>query len=215
MKKIIVALLVAALCLVAPAVALDWEMLPFSTQVMIDGTYPPGAVCGSYFDVYIGGDSVGLIAEESNGMVYPGWCVDTMTDSIKDYWYCAELSSTIGVSEKWNKINWVINNKGDATSGEVQAAIWMILGQKVPARYADWETAVALQLVNDADPSFIPECDMIGAVLVVPCQMTGQAAVIEVPMPPCPPPVPEFPTMMIPVFLVGSVMVAASVLKKE
>jgi hypothetical protein len=34
-------------------------------------------------------------------------------------------------------------------------------------------------------------------------------------MPACPPPVPEFPTMMIPVFLVGSLMVAAIVLKKE
>lgn len=212
MKKLLVALLVAALCIAVPAVAIEWDELPTQMCVAIAADYPPGEFCGTYFDVYIDDDGDGI---PDRRPVYPGWCVDTMTEAIKNTPYCADLSTTIGVSSEWNKINWIINHKGDASYGEVQAAIWMTLGQQVPARFASWKTDAAYALVSQADPSFTPRCDMIGAILVVPSELKGQAAIIEVPTPPCPPPVPEFPTMMIPVFLVGSVLVAASVLKKE
>jgi hypothetical protein len=206
MKKLFVALLVAALCMVAPAVALEWSDLPTGDLVLIDGMYPPGELCGTYFDVYLFEDDV-----------YPGWCVDSMGTSIKDEWYEACLSSTIGVSEEWNMVNWILNNRGDIPFGETQAAIWMILGQEIPSEYADWDNIVSATLAAEASEhwDYIPGCDDVGAVLVEACMYEGQVLIIELPLEPCPPPVPEFPTMMIPVFLVGSVLVAASVLRKE
>jgi hypothetical protein len=210
MKKLIVALLVATLCMVAPAAALDWDMLPFSTDVWIDPIYEPGLECGTYFDLYL------PTSEEEMGVAYPGWCVNTGPSAIRDQVYSADLSTTIGISEKYNKINWILNHKGEATSGEVQVAIWIILDQTIPTRHQGWNTLVAQQLAEHADSMYVPTCyPEIGAVLVVPNDRVGQDAIIEIPMPACPPPVPEFPTMMIPVFLVGSLMVAAIVLKKE
>ena len=210
MKKIIVALLVAALCMVAPVAALDWDMLPFSTNVWIDPVYEPGLVCDSYYDLYL------PTVEGGNGAPYAGWCVNSGPWSVRDEVYSADLTTTIGVS-KFNKVNWVLNHKGQASSGEVQAAIWLILGQTIPVRHAGWNTDYAKQLAEQADPAYVPTCyPEVGGVLVVPTgQWAGrQSAIIEIPMPECPP-VPEFPTMMIPVFLVGSLLVATSVLKKD
>ena len=211
MKKLILALLVAALCMVAPAIALDWDDLPVNTPVMVDAPYPPGAVWGTYFDLYFCENNGN---GNNNGGAYPAWCVDTSRTSITEVCYCAHLSSTIG-DEEWNKVNWVLNNKGEATFGEIQAAIWMIRNQPIASIFDDWiASGVAADLAANADPSFTPGCGDIAAVLVVACEQESQELIIEVPVPPCPP-VPEFPTMLIPVFFVGSVLVAASVLKKE
>ena len=204
MKKLIVALLVFAMCVVAPAVAVEWGALPTNMMVKIDAAYPPGDQFNTYFDVYL--------EENSEWVVYPGWCVDTSANSITHTAYTAYLSSTIGVSPELNKVNWVLNNKGDASWCEIQAAIWCITNQNNP--HPAWFTSKSQDLVDMADDTFTPEdCD-VGAILVEPCVLNGQTVIIEVPIP-CTPPVPEFPTMMIPVFLVGSVMVAASVLKRE
>lgn len=208
MRKLLAALLVASLCLAVPAVAWDWGDLPFDGMAMVDTPYPPGEIYdNNYFDVYVSE------FDGDNGNVYPGWCVETGEYSIKE-WYCAKFTTTIGVDETWNKVNWVLNNKGDATFGEIQWAIWTILGEAVPSQYSDWGTETAKKLVENANPSYIPGCDEIAGVLVTPTCVTGQSLIIEVDTEPCPP-VPEFPLMTIPVFFVGGVLVAASVLKKE
>lgn len=212
MKKFMIALLVVVMCLVAPVAAVDWDDLNGCKMVMIEYPYPPGAACGTYFDVYV--DDDGDSVPEA---VYPGWCVQTGVNSIKNTPYCADLTSTVGASSQWNMVNWIINNYEDegVAYGEAQAAIWMALGQDIPPQYASWDNSDSQALVAAADDTFVPgECE-VGAILVEACQMTGQAVIIEVDMPCDPPIVPEFPTMMIPVFLVGSVMVAASVLKRE
>lgn len=204
MKKLIITLLVAALCMVAPVAAFDWSDVPSNTQVWINPVTP---FVDSYFDITIGND------------VFHAWCVDTVNNALMGEPYDADLTTTIGVSAEWNKINWVLNNKGAATAGEVQVAIWTLRGQTIPSRYSAWNTDVAQALVTQADAEYVPECyPAVGAVLIVPSgEYQSQWAIIEIPMPECedPPAVPEFPTMMIPVFLVGSLMVAASVLKKE
>jgi hypothetical protein len=202
MKKLIVALLVATLCMVAPVAAFDWDALPTNAEVLIDPVQP---FAYAYFDISIGANS------------YSGWCVDTVNFAQQGIPYSADLSTTVGVDEQWNKVNWVLNNKGEATSTEIQAAIWTLRGQVIPDYNSHWYTARAQQLVADADPSYVPTWyPDIGAVLIIPSGNTfSQSTIIEVPMPPCPPPVPEFPTMMIPVFLVGSLLVASNVLKKE
>ena len=119
MKKIIVALLVAALCMVAPVAAFDWDALPTNTEVWIDSTQPLGY---AYFDIHIGND------------VYPGWCVDIVNLAIlgEANTYYADFSSTIVGDEKWNKVNWVLNNKGQATTQDIQAAIWLIYAVSTP-----------------------------------------------------------------------------------
>ena len=208
MKRLIVALLVAALCMVAPAVAFGWDELPTEKTVKVISVNPTS---NAFFDIHIGQD------------IYPTWCVDAKKD-VNTGSYTAKLSTTIGAGEKWNKINWVLNNKGDATYKEVQAAIWTILGQTIRWDQRSWYTPVAKKLVMDAKchGDFIPECGQIGAVLVKPKRGCGQDTIFELATPVCipdptptPTPVPEFPTMMIPVFLVGSLMVAGSILKKE
>ncbi len=207
MKKLIVALLVAALCMVAPVVAFDWGALPTDRLVLIDASQilNDPLQSNSYFDIYIGNDC------------YSGWCVDIDNLAVINQWYTAQLTSTIGVDEKWNKVNWILNNKGQATTPQIQAAIWLIVAGGMPTGNvvgANWNCPEAQNLADMADPSFEPGCGDIAAVHVNPTCVISQAIIIEVEMPPCPP-VPEFPTMMIPVFLVGSLMVAASVLKKE
>jgi len=246
MNKLFAALLVAALCLVAPAIAIEWDDIPAEAMVYIDSNYPPGVEMGTYFDVYLceagngdcdcdcdcdcQGDCDGDCdcdcdkgrcdccpngddGYEPYGMPYAGWCVDTTANSIKDECYCGEMYSTIGVSPGLNQVNWILNNKGDASFGEIQAAIWMVMGQ-TNRLHPDWDTDLAEELANAADPDYEPGCGDIVAVWILPCDDGGQGIIIEVEIPPCPP-VPEFPVMTIPLFFVGGILVAASVLRKE
>ena len=212
MKKLIVALLVAALCMVAPAIAFEWgeDLGPDPESVFI--VFPYQHTYNTYFDVIIGD-------EEQTKTTYAGWCADPNTDSIRDVLYEATLTNISGVSEEWNKVNWILNNKGNAKYQDIQKAIWDILEAKVSEHTiiaGEWDNATVKQLFADADPEFVPECGMIWGILVEPNgDWIGQPAIIEIPMPACPSPVPEFPSMMIPVFLVGSLTLAASVLKKE
>lgn len=220
MKKLLAALLVAVLCMAAPAVAVDWDNLPAGAYVQVESF--PGDVFDAFFDISVCEDCCcdvdnGCECENFNGgacsecTLYPGWCVDT-----ENYYnpecYCAELSSTLGAGPDYNMVNWVLNNKGEASYQEIQAAIWIIMGQE--PTYPLWVTDTAIDLVESADDTFIPGCDDVYAVLVTPCD-GGQLVVIEVEMPPCPTPVPEFPAMVIPVFFIGGVLVAASVLKRD
>ena len=218
MKRLFAALLVAALCLAVPAIAQSMDDIPAEAMVYIDSDYPPGYVMGTYFDVYFcdhvcGVRCVDCCNWEPVGDPYAGWCVDTTANSIKDLCYCGEFSSTVGESAMWNQVNWILNNKGDLSFGEIQAAIWMVMGQ-TNYLHKDWDTAAAEACAEAADPEFIPGCGDIMAVLVEPCEDDGQLIIIEVAIPPCPP-VPEFPVMTIPLFFIGGVLVAASVLRKE
>ncbi|MBT8507604.1 hypothetical protein AZH53_04115 [Methanomicrobiaceae archaeon CYW5] len=218
MNKLFAALLVAALCMVAPAIAMEWDDLPAEAMVYIDSNYPPGDVMGTYFDVYFcdkvcGARCVDCCDWEPVGDPYAGWCVDTSASSIKDVCYCGEMYSTIGVSPELNQVNWILNNKHDLSYGEIQAAIWMVMNQP-NTKYPDWDTALAERLANAADPEFEPGCGDIVAIWILPCDDDGQGIIIEMEIPPCPP-VPEFPVMTIPLFFVGGVLVAASVLRKE
>lgn len=221
MKKLFAVLLVAALCMVVPAIAMEWDDLPDEAMVFIDNTppYPPGEVMGTYFDVYFCDKICGVRCcdccdWEPVGDPYAGWCVDTTANSIKEECYCGEIYSTIGVSPGLNQVNWILNNKGDATCGEIQAAIWMVLNQK-NTLHPEWEVSgVAEELANAADPEFEPGCGDIVAIWILPCDDEGQGIIIEMEIPPCPP-VPEFPVMTIPLFFIGGVLVAASVLRKE
>lgn len=229
MKKLLVALLVA-LCMVAPALALDWDELPQEKQAYVDMDYPPGNLMDTYFDVYITDidNGASVDAAPAEGDLFAGWCVDSELSSIKDTWYCAELEDTTEWYVEWGSINWLINNREGIDHGTVQAAIWILLDEEVPDEYADWVDDETWALVEEASqytdfevPDCIPvgEEPMVGAVMVTPCpptpEDTGQVLIIEVPIPYCPVEAPEFPTLLIPVFLVGSVLVAASVLRRD
>ena len=207
MRKLIVALLVVALCIVAPVAALAWGDEIETSDVFIAG-HPYQHTGNSYFDA--------TLLENDVKVVYAGWCINPNVNSIKNEWYDANLSYTVGVSPEWNKVNWVINHKGEASYQEVQEAIWRVLDVGTSTLNKGWNETVVQQLVTDAKADYIPKYSPeIGAVLVEPIGRIGQDVIIEIPMPECPTPVPEFPTMVIPVFLVGSLMVAGSILKKE
>lgn len=197
MKKLILALVVVAMCLSLPAAAIDWGDLPCNKEINVELTRD----CGSLFDV--------TIVDE--GKMYAGWCVQTGVPLLRQTGYDASLSKPVG--EKWNKVNWILNNKGGASYQDIQGAIWMVCDQDV---LFGWDTPKAIALAEAADPTF-ENCPAggIGAVYIEPCDVRAQLIIIEVPCPGDPPVVPEFPTLMVPVFLVGSVLVAASALKKE
>ena len=196
MKKLILALMVLAMCFTLPVAAINWGDLPCNEEINIELTRS----CGSFFDV--------TIVDE--GKMYAGWCVQTGVPLLRSSSYDASLSKPVG--EQWNKVNWILNNKGSATASEIQTAIWIVLNQGFTPGS---DTPVVWDLVNNADPNF-NEClpGNVGAVRVEPIGVEGQDLIIELPC--CPDiPTPEFPTMMIPVFFVGSMLVAASVLNKE
>ncbi len=174
-------LLAAALCLVAPAIAMssptvEWDMLPTDMIVWIDEIYSPGGM-GTYFDVSVfentnGGADSSSAREKHGGADYPGWCVDTGSSSIRGGTaYMACLSSTLGKGDDWNRINWILNNKGSATYVEIEVAVLKILGQGgKPALFttADWNNLVSQGLIAAADPAYSPGPGDIGAVLIEP-----------------------------------------------
>lgn len=205
MKKLLIALLVAALCLAVPVSALECDDLPaYNVDLTLDKNYcDPSPLTGAYFDVHL------LFDDE----LYTGWCVEIGPS------YCEAYAGDLYVpeGEMWNKVNWVLNNDDSATYQQTQAAIWKLVTGSEGLHY--WYDSVAEQLVNDAEADFECEEGMVMAVKVVPSEGEVDCQNIIFEFPCCEEqndiPTPEFPTMMIPVFLVGSVLVAASVLKKE
>ncbi|MFA5395932.1 MAG: hypothetical protein GX097_04620 [Methanomicrobiales archaeon] len=78
MKKLIVALLVAALCIAAPVAAMAWGDELNTAQVFIAGN-PYQHTGNSYFDV--------ALLEGNDNVVYAGWCTNPKANSIKNEYY--------------------------------------------------------------------------------------------------------------------------------
>ncbi|HNX18478.1 MAG TPA: hypothetical protein PKM50_09170 [Methanoregula sp.] len=204
MRKLLLSsiFVVAILALVATASA----ALPPTVTATISN---PGAT--SYWDVTI---TSGGNGDLPNGY-YPGWCADSQ-QAINSGSHTFDVYSSLGAnptsinSANWHKINYILNHKGDANKYTVQAAIWYFDGGIIP-----WGTPEGTKdsgklgaLIADAEAnggSYSPGPGDVYAVILWNGEST-QAIIIEVPIPDIP--VPEFPSIALPVsMLLGVVFI--------
>jgi hypothetical protein len=124
-----------------------------------------------YFRITLSGLPAGFSV--GNGP-YHGWCADSYTFQeigvnpvllYSSYWANLPVHDQ---SPNWDKINWLINNKGANTMADIQAAIWLLLGQPIPAGYS-YNSAAASAIVSNAykfGSGFVPGDGQALAVIV-------------------------------------------------
>jgi len=113
---------------------------------------------------------------------YLGWCVDQ--DNTLCTYYDATLWSSYDnnipyPSDSWDKVNYIINNKGTANKEQIQRAIWHYIDH---GPYTGTDTVV-LGLIADADANgegFVPSEGEWLAVLCYPVNENIQKTIIEV-----------------------------------
>ncbi|MDG6258188.1 MAG: thioester domain-containing protein [Methanomicrobiaceae archaeon] len=146
---------------------------------------------------------------------YLGWCVsgeDMRNGEYEATFYDSRFGN---VPERfadygWNEINWILNNKGDASEEAIQAAIWIFDGGEVLPGYETWDDGADFQyLVDNAEDDFVPGPGDVYAVIVDSGENI-QCNIIEVQVPF---ESPEFPTLAVPVGLLVGMVGAVAVIK--
>jgi hypothetical protein len=171
----------------------------------------PGPV--SYWDVDI---TSGGNADLPNANDYIGWCSDSKagqgsgSEVFNVYSSLETLPAAIPYSN-WNKLNYVLNHKGVANGATIQAVIWYYgingeieWGDDEPIGVVD--PVVRQQLIDDADDfggAYVPgPGDVYAVILWVP--ETAQPVFIAMPIPRIP--VPEFPSLALPIAMMIGVV---------
>lgn len=183
--------------------------LPATVDAVVAG---PGT--DSYVDVTIlsGGNS-----ELTLGL-HPGWYnapVEMLGNEPQTFSVYSSLDSNpTSISAKnWNKINYILNNKDGANAATIQAAISFYDGKEStrPDASIDQEKLSALKAAADENAdSFILDPSDIYAVILWD-QESAQAIIVEVPAQSVP--VPEFPTLALPVAMMLGVVFTVHVVK--
>jgi hypothetical protein len=124
-----------------------------------------------YFQTTLSGIPAGFSV--GNGP-YHGWCADSYTFQemgvnpvtlYSTYWANLPIQDQ---SANWDKINWLINHKGTNVMADIQAAIWLLLGQPIPAGYG-YNSATVSATVSNAykyGSGFVPGDGQALAVIV-------------------------------------------------
>ena len=170
-------------------------LLLISTTIVIGINLPSNAVTlnavygtKSYFVITLsnvpGGNDV------TNG-VYPGWCLDytkTMPRnvdlSVRLYSYdSANLPSTFQDND-WDKVIWILNNKGSYSRWDIQYAIWYFINE-LPWRNVDPNTNARslIQSANTSGEGYEPECGDIIPIVAVPVSTDAQCTFLELVIP--------------------------------
>jgi hypothetical protein len=131
---------------------------------------------------------------------YLGWCVDRVGLISPGTTYSAEFYSTYGTlptdpyatevgedrfaTVNWDKINYLLNNKGSISAGALQNVIWSFTGDYDPNSLGTAAKAVYDDADNNGD-GFFPSPGQIFAVIVFVDQMYNsnvpiQLTIIEV-----------------------------------
>jgi hypothetical protein len=169
----------------------------------------------SYWDVSV----TGMVGpqNEMSAIHYAGKCASS-THYINNYQtYTFDVYSSLGSlpsglpTANWQKINWVINNKQGANPATIQAVVWHydsgIIAWNPGAPLGPVNTALRDKIIHDTD-TFMPSSYAPGPgenyAVILWNTARGQPIFIELPIPDIP--VPEFPTLGLPVaMLVGVV----------
>ena len=173
-----------------------------------------------------------------NANNYIGWCVDEPTpiyvpyDGTFEVFSSRNLGSYPGYTVEWDKVNYILNNKGNAKWPAIQAAIWHYSNSKygkgyIPdgwfspggSQYGGTQYYVGIQeeynaLVADAEANgagFNPICGQKYAVILY-VSGSVQTIFLEGTLPPCTN-APEFPTLALPVAMMIGVVGVVHVIK--
>lgn|GEM_PF-7003163 len=119
------------------------------------------------------------------------------------------LPATLPIVE-WNKINYIINNKGTSDRYAIQAALWHYSGDPIPSDYPSFDKKECDKIIAAADlngENFVPTTGQKYAVILYSPESSSEKTkgkdhfiVIELPFPSIP--APEFPSLAIPVGMV-------------
>jgi hypothetical protein len=147
--------------------------------------------------------------------MYPGWSLDSVSDISPDaatfqvYSSLGPLPATLPAIE-WNKINYMLNNKGTYNKYALQAAIWHYSGTEIPSGFPSFDQKECDKIIAAADlhgEHFVPTTGQKYAVILYApvtsskdLKGTYQLIVAELPFPSIP--APEFPSLALPVGMV-------------
>lgn len=174
-----------------------------TANVVYPGSHP------SYFDITITSSS--NPSQLPTG-TYVGWCSDsehtiTPANGITFTAYSTLVTPIppVGETEQWYKVNYIINNDAGKDWRSIQTTFWHYDGgipSPNPLAPINSGHYTALITGADANPLFVPNCDQKYAIEL----FTSDVQTLFIEQTQSCPPVPEFPTMALPVgMLIGLV----------
>jgi len=210
-KVLILALLVGLVALASVASAA-------SLPATVVGVPHFPASTNSYlsFDLKSGGN----VILPNSPPIYTGWCINPAaalqngrTETWNVYSSLGSIPSQIP-TENWMAINYILNHPGSYSKEVIQTAIWKLGGSG-----EKWQPVNSTQvtaLINNAlaNPTWTPGPGDIYAVILFTTK-SYQPVIIQVPMPNNPPPVPEFPTLGLPVAMLLGMVFTIYVVKRR
>ncbi len=143
----------------------------------------------SYFDVYLFDVPDGL--DVTNGY-YVGWCADRSVMMPREQNLTVRLYNSYDLllplplrDKDWDKVNYILNHKDDATKEDIQDAFWYLLNDYPYDQISD----TAKTLVDTAPDGYVPHSGDLLAILAEPVNTQGrpwpfQFAFIQVMIPP-------------------------------
>ena len=155
---------------------------------------PPGLVTlqvaddtDSYFISTLSGVPAGYDVGDAS---YPGWCVDMRYDIPRDTDILVTLYSSLSpppalASERWDMVNYILNNKDGLVMMDIQRAIWYFVKMDGIGWWNGVPSAGAQAIVDDAlanGDGFIPGEGDILAIICVP-ETDTQITIIEIEIP--------------------------------
>ena len=163
----------------------------FNGRVTENVTHPGG---DSYFDTTVSGDITGT---------FDGFCIDTTRSISTGPTYNSTVWSSydpnfpdgiIGYKDNLDLVNYIINQDYTAhgyTYGDVQRAIWTVIGPKVSTSgLGSWSQSRVDRILEEVDANgegFVPDCEGgVVALILEPTKSNGKTAaqvtIIETPM---------------------------------
>lgn len=143
----------------------------------------------SYFDIYLYDVPEGL--DVINGY-YVGWCADRSVIMPREQNLTVRLYNSYDLllplplrDKDWDKVNYILNHKGDATKEDIQDAFWYLLNDYPFDKLSD----TAKMLVNTSQDGYVPQSGNLVAILAEPVNTKDrpwpfQFAFIQVMIPP-------------------------------
>ncbi len=135
----------------------------------------------SYFIITLSNVPTGN--DVTNG-TYPGWCIDRSVTMVRNVDHEVTLYDSYDPdlpmafqSPNWDKVNWIINNKGAYAMMDIQDAIWYFIDD-FPWGSITVNARMLVQAANGSGDGFVPESGDLIAIVAIPevlhtdCQAT-------------------------------------------
>lgn len=208
--KVGILLVLAVLALVSVASA----ALPASVTAKVSFPGP-----NSYFDVDITSGGNYYLPNDND---YLGWCADSQIAGLGSgnvyVPYDSRVGAPVGMhTVDWNKVNYIINNKGAASKGAIQQAIWYYDNGRTAWPGEPYLESEVQALIADADANgaaYVPAMPGEKYIVILWKNANVQPVIIEVPIPENN--IPEFPTLALPIaMMIGIVGVVQYIRTRE